>query len=340
MAKRKLFEINSDFQSALSDTMTSAKTNAGSLRLEIIAIKDIEFDPKNPRKLVVTREDLPDGPNENDPLYETKIKEIEELQSIASSIEEHGLLNAIVVYQYGDKYRLIAGERRCLASILAGKTEIKASVSSSVPSELKNSILQWIENVERRDLKLSERVYNLEKIIDAYKKENNISEEITPALIKKLLNCSWVNASDYHAVLSADGELKLAIQENKIRNLEKAAYIFKAKSSILKSKLLEACIGGYSLKQLKEMGSLKNLKDQLTDNITPVKRKPGKQATRVKLGFIKNPKAAEKLIKIILADQYFQEFREKFSGSDWNNYDSLSKIFETILKIVEKKENN
>ena len=79
-----------------------------------------------------------------------------------------------MVYKHGEKYRLIAGERRTLASILAGKADIQAKILDARPDELKISLLQWIENIERKDLSLWERLNNLEKIVHAYAESKNI----------------------------------------------------------------------------------------------------------------------------------------------------------------------
>ena len=50
------------------------------------------------------------------------------LEELADSIKEHGVIQPIVVRKLGDKYELIAGERRTKASSLAGLTTIPAIV--------------------------------------------------------------------------------------------------------------------------------------------------------------------------------------------------------------------
>jgi hypothetical protein len=57
-----------------------------------------------------------------------------ELQSLADSIKEVGLINPIAVEKSGEKYILIDGERRWRACKLAGLTEIDASMRPSTYS--------------------------------------------------------------------------------------------------------------------------------------------------------------------------------------------------------------
>ena len=75
----------------------------------------------------------------------------EALEQLASSIREHGLLQPILVREYGEgRYQIIAGERRFRASKLAGLTEIPAII---VERDDKSAAqLALIENIQREDL--------------------------------------------------------------------------------------------------------------------------------------------------------------------------------------------
>ncbi len=74
----------------------------------------------------------------------------EALQELANSINEHGLLQPIVVTQKGDGYELVAGERRWRASEIAGKKKIPALVRTY--SDQRKLELALIENLNREDL--------------------------------------------------------------------------------------------------------------------------------------------------------------------------------------------
>ena len=50
----------------------------------------------------------------------------EALRELSASIKEHGVIQPIIVRKIGDKYEIIAGERRYKASTMAGLTKIPA----------------------------------------------------------------------------------------------------------------------------------------------------------------------------------------------------------------------
>ncbi|MEM1003527.1 MAG: ParB/RepB/Spo0J family partition protein, partial [Bacteroidota bacterium] len=197
MAK-KSFKIKENLAEALGDTVNSAKNNAGELYVEIIPLRKIELDPDNPRDLALSFEDLYQGISNQDETLERKNTEKEALASLTKSIKEQGIINPIVVYKYHDRYRLIAGERRTLASILAEKADIPAKVLTSRPDQLKLSLLQWIENIEREDLTLWERLRNLEKILSAYaqSKQKKVADT-SPTELSQLLGCSLQQGINY-----------------------------------------------------------------------------------------------------------------------------------------------
>ena len=74
----------------------------------------------------------------------------EALNMLADSIKEHGVLQPIVVVREGDRYKIVAGERRYRASIIAGLTKIPAIIRTlDAQNRLELSI---IENAQREDL--------------------------------------------------------------------------------------------------------------------------------------------------------------------------------------------
>jgi ParB/RepB/Spo0J family partition protein len=75
-----------------------------------------------------------------------------ELQELAASIKENGLIQPVVVEQAGDSYILIDGERRWRACKLLGLTEINASIRQSGADEKERRILAMVANLQRADL--------------------------------------------------------------------------------------------------------------------------------------------------------------------------------------------
>lgn len=91
----------------------------------------------------------------------------EALEQLASSIVENGLLQPILVREYGEgRYQIIAGERRFRASKLAGITEIPAIVLDR--DDKKSAQIALIENVQREDLNPLEEALGYKSLAEEY----------------------------------------------------------------------------------------------------------------------------------------------------------------------------
>ena len=77
------------------------------------------------------------------------------LVELADSIKANGLIQPIVVRSVGDRYELIAGERRLRACKLAGMSRIPAYLRAA--DELQQAELALVENVQREDLNAIDR---------------------------------------------------------------------------------------------------------------------------------------------------------------------------------------
>lgn len=333
MAKKKVFSIGTALSQGLEETIESAQNYSGELRVDVIPIKKIELDPTNPRDLILNMEDVHDGISDTDRNRTRKLSELDSLQSMASSIKAQGIINPITVYKHGEKYRLIAGERRTLASILAGKTDIQAKILDDKPDALKISLLQWIENIERNDLSLWERLKNLEKISEAYAKSKGIQiDQISIAELSGLIGCVKSHAMNYKTILHADDDVKQLIFENKIKNLEKAALISVIKQGSLREQAINACIDGATLKQLKSIAE----QDQKPVIHKSSIEKRGRQTTTVNFGVTKNINVAKLIIESILNNSKLAHLRASFHYIDWNNHRVVSTNFKQLLKTLEK----
>ena len=86
------------------------------------------------------------------------------LNELAASIKQHGVIQPITVRRVGDKYEVIAGERRCKAASIAGLQKIPAfiiDVDDNVSAEI-----AIIENIQRQDLNAIERALSYKNILD------------------------------------------------------------------------------------------------------------------------------------------------------------------------------
>lgn len=91
----------------------------------------------------------------------------EALEQLAESISENGLLQPILVREYGEgRYQIIAGERRFRASKLAGLNEIPAII---LDRDDKNTAqIALIENIQREDLNPLEEAMAYKSLQDDY----------------------------------------------------------------------------------------------------------------------------------------------------------------------------
>ena len=83
---------------------------------------------------------------------------------LSESIREHGIIQPIIVRPIGDKFEIIAGERRYKASILAGKDSIPAIVTNL--NDKDSAEIALIENVQRKNLTPIEEAVSYKKILD------------------------------------------------------------------------------------------------------------------------------------------------------------------------------
>ncbi len=91
----------------------------------------------------------------------------EALEELSSSIAENGLLQPILVREYGDgRYQIIAGERRFRASKLAGLNEIPAIVLDK--DDRKAAEIALIENIQREDLNPLEEALGYKALAEEY----------------------------------------------------------------------------------------------------------------------------------------------------------------------------
>ena len=87
----------------------------------------------------------------------------EELEALAQSIRENGLLQPVTVRKEGGTYLLIAGERRLRACKLAGLREIPAIVTDCAPED--SAVLALLENLQRKDLQMFEQANALVNLL-------------------------------------------------------------------------------------------------------------------------------------------------------------------------------
>lgn len=101
-------------------------------------------------------------PNPNQPRIHYNETELREL---SESIQEHGVLQPLLVRKHGNGYEIIAGERRYQASKLAGLEELPVIIKDVNDEEM--LALALIENLQRSDLNPVEEAKGYRQLIDA-----------------------------------------------------------------------------------------------------------------------------------------------------------------------------
>lgn len=91
----------------------------------------------------------------------------QELQELADSIREHGVLQPVLVSQQPDgTFQLITGERRWRAVQLAGLPTVPAVVKEATPQASLEMAL--VENIQRRDLNPLEEAHAYRQLLDEH----------------------------------------------------------------------------------------------------------------------------------------------------------------------------
>lgn len=129
MSSKKSTGLGKGFDSLLPVQFDSSILTGEHERIKKIPIGDLQPNPNQPRKHF----------------------DEAALAGLATSIKRHGILQPLVVTPAdGEKYYIIAGERRWRAARLAGLQNVPAVVRTS--KELEQLELALIENVQRVDL--------------------------------------------------------------------------------------------------------------------------------------------------------------------------------------------
>lgn len=90
----------------------------------------------------------------------------QDLLELAASIEEHGIIQPLVVTEAVDGYQLIAGERRWRAARVAGLSAVPVLVKDVAPSETLE--LALVENLQRADLNPLEEASAYRQLTDEF----------------------------------------------------------------------------------------------------------------------------------------------------------------------------
>lgn len=164
--------------------------------------------------------------------FQPRIKyDEQQIYELSESIKTHGVFQPIIVRKLGEKYEIIAGERRYKASILAGKLTIPA-ITMEIND--KDSIeIALIENVQRTNLTPIEEAISYKKILDmGYIKQDELA---------KKLGKTQSTVANKIRLLNLDESVQEALLENKISERH-ARSLLKLKSTRMQEEMLKRII--------------------------------------------------------------------------------------------------
>lgn len=332
MSKKKRFGISEALTRGLSETINVVENNSGVFRNVILPLSRIELDPENPRKLAIDLTDVRHGIRPDDPLYQRKQDELERLKELAHTIKSSGIINPVVVYKLGEVYRVVAGERRCLASILAGRQEIEARIFNEKPRGFELKLIQWIENTAREDLTLHERLGNVKEIIHEYQLQND-GIEVNATVLKHITGLSLSQTTYYLAVLNAPEDVQNQIQNGNIRNLDKAALISSVSSPEVRDHVMQACINGSSLKELRSIISQQKTLKKSKAALQASKR--GRSTVKVNMGATSKTEVVKIIMDSVLSQKEYDKYAEVFSQVNWADLRQTTNAFRKLIEILE-----
>lgn len=180
-----------------------------------IEITEIDID------MIVPREDQP-----------RKKFDQESLKELAKSLEEHGILQPVLVREREGRYELVAGERRWRAAQMAGLQTIPVIIRQLDDSQAGE--LSLIENLQREDLTAIEEAQAYRLMMERYqytqemlsqkigKSRSHIANTLRilnlPFSILEMLESGKISAGHARALLSLPGPKEQLAAAREIAN--------------------------------------------------------------------------------------------------------------------------
>ncbi len=277
--------------------------------------KSHEVIPANKNQIPISEIKLPDS-------QPRRYFDQEKLESLAKSIQEHGVLEPLLVRSSDDKHELIAGERRLRASQIAGLEEVPVIILDLDDSAATK--VRLIENLQREDLNPLEETEGILELLSLQLKTddsgvvkllqrlehedkgriaNNVTGSEKHKIIEEVFNStgrmSWKSfLRNRLPLLNLPPELLETLRGGKIE-YTKAKEINKLKNEEARKELLEEAISNNL--------SLNRIKDKIKE-LSEVKETPSPLKEQIKTTFrrlntskaLEDPKKKTKIEKLLL----------------------------------------
>ena len=171
----------------------------------------------------------------------------EALNSLASSIKEKGILQPLLVRKTGDKYEIIAGERRWRAAKQAGLQEVPVIEKDLSDQEVLEVAL--VENLLRENLSAIEEAEGMQRLIDEFSH--------TQEALSQIVGKSRSHVANMLRLLSLPESIKNLIKEGKLTAGHARALVGMDNAEAIAKQIVEK---GLSVRQVEEL--VAKLKDK------------------------------------------------------------------------------
>jgi len=173
------------------------------------------------------------------PYQPRKVIEPETIRELASSIASEGLLQPVVARKVGDKFELVAGERRWRAHQLLGKSKILVRVLPT--SDVSSASLSLIENLQREGLNAIEEALGYNSLV--------VDFNLTQANVAERVGKSRTHVTNLIRLLQLDDELKVLLSSRKL-NVGHAKVLLGIEDKDLRNEIgKKAAKEGWSVRQ-------------------------------------------------------------------------------------------
>ncbi len=183
--------------------MDDSNDNADAIR-DIVQEIDMIGAPTADGKKVVMLKTVDIEPNKAQP---RKHFDMDKLEALRSSIEEHGVVQPILVTPTkSGTYRIVAGERRWRASKLAGLKEMPCIIRDFEEQEVME--LALVENLQREDLNPIEEAEGYQQLMESFNlTQEEISQRVGKSRSAVANSLRLNNLSDGVKTLVVDGKI-------------------------------------------------------------------------------------------------------------------------------------
>lgn len=173
------------------------------------------------------------------PFQPRKVFKEEEIESLANSIKENGLMSPVIVRKLDDHYEIIAGERRWRAMRKLGKLKIPAIIREANQDQM--ITLAIIENIQREDLNPIEKGYAFKHMMEKL--------DITQERLAEKIGKERSTITNFIRLTSLPQEVQDAVSRETLTMGHARSLLGVKDMSILKELALEVIENGYNVRQ-------------------------------------------------------------------------------------------